>query len=36
MKCYNVPEFMKGPVTITPQQFADVLKTDGQTVTYGK
>jgi hypothetical protein len=36
MKCYNVPEFMSGPVTITPQQFADILKTAGQTVTYGK
>lgn len=35
MKCYNVPEFMKGPVTITPQQFADILKTDGETVKYG-
>jgi len=27
MKSYNIPEFMKGPVTIRPQQFADVLKT---------
>jgi hypothetical protein len=27
MKSYNIPEFMKGPVTIKPQQFADVLKT---------
>ena len=35
MKCYNVPEFMKGPVTITPQQFADILKTDGETIKYG-
>lgn len=26
MKSYNIPEFMSGPVTITPQQFADVLK----------
>ena len=26
MKCYNVPEFMRGPVTIKPQQFADVIK----------
>ena len=34
MKSYNIPEFMRGPVTITPQQFADVLKTDGNTVTY--
>ena len=29
MKCYNVPEFMRGPVTISPQAFADVLKRDG-------
>lgn len=27
MKSYNIPEFMKGPVTIKPQQFADILKT---------
>ena len=26
MKCYNIPEFMHGPVTIKPQTFADVLK----------
>ena len=25
MKSYNIPEFMLGPVTVTPQQFADVL-----------
>ena len=29
MKCYNIPEFMRGPVTIRPQEFADVLKRDG-------
>ena len=34
MKSYNIPEFMRGPVTIKPQQFADVLKTDGHTVKY--
>lgn len=28
MKSYNVPEFMRGPVTIKPQDFADVLKND--------
>lgn len=28
LKSYNVPEFMKGAVTITSQQFADVLKND--------
>ena len=33
LKCYNVPEFMRGPVTITPQQFADVIKKDGEPVT---
>ena len=26
MKSYNIPEFMTGPVEITPQTFADVLK----------
>ena len=26
LKSYNVPEFMRGPVTIKPQQFADVIK----------
>ena len=25
LKSYNIPEFMRGPVTITPQQFADIL-----------
>ena len=34
MKCYNIPEFMRGPVTISPQDFADVLKRDGETVKY--
>ena len=34
LKCYNVPEFMKGPVTIKPQQFADALKKDAESVTY--
>lgn len=35
MKCYNIPEFMRGPVTITPQQFADILKSgDGVSVKY--
>jgi hypothetical protein len=34
LKCYNIPEFMKGPVTISPQQFADVLKQDGEPVKY--
>lgn len=34
MKCYNIPEFMHGPVTITPQKFADVLKGEGENVKY--
>jgi hypothetical protein len=35
MKSYNVPEFMRGPVTIRPQDFADVFKRDeGEAVKY--
>ena len=34
MKCYNIPEFMKGPVTIKPQEFADILKGEGVPVKY--
>lgn len=34
MKSYNIPEFMKGPVTITPQQFADKLKSKADSATY--
>ena len=34
LKCYNIPEFMHGPVTIRPQAFADVLKNDGVPVKY--
>ena len=34
MKCYNIPEFMKNAVTIKPQAFADVLKTEGDPVKY--
>ena len=34
MKCYNIPEFMSGPVTIKPQTFADVLKGEGEPVKY--
>ena len=34
IKCYNIPEFMRGPVTIRPQRFADVLKGDGDPVKY--
>ena len=34
LKSYNVPEFMRGPVTIKPQHFADVLKQDAEPVRY--
>ena len=34
LKCYNIPEFMRGPVTISPQTFADVLKGEGEPVKY--
>ena len=34
VKCYNIPEFMRGPVTISPQAFADVLKGEGEPVKY--
>jgi hypothetical protein len=34
MKCYNIPELMRGPVTITPQTFADILKGEGEPVKY--
>ncbi len=28
MRSYNVPEFMKGPVTISPQKFAKIIRQD--------
>ena len=35
LKCYNIPEFMRGPVEVTPQEFASVLKaSDGEPVKY--
>lgn len=34
MKCYNIPELMRGPVTITPQAFAAELKGEGHPVKY--
>ena len=34
MRSYNIPEFMHGPVEITPQTFADVLKGQGDPVKY--
>lgn len=33
LKSYNVPELMRGPVTLTPQQLARTLKTSGARVT---
>jgi Tol biopolymer transport system component len=36
MRSYNIPEFMRGPVTIRPQDFADVLKGNGEPVKYVK
>ena len=34
MRSFNIPEFMRGPVEIAPQTFADVLKGDGDPVKY--
>ena len=35
IKSYNIPEFMRGPVKTTPQEFARVLKgSDGERVKY--
>ena len=35
VKSYNIPEFMRGPVKTTPQEFARVLKgCDGERVKY--
>ena len=34
LKSYNVPELIRRPVTITPQQFAAKLKEQGTTITY--
>ena len=34
LRCYNIPEFMRGSVTIRPQSFADILKGDGEPVKY--
>jgi hypothetical protein len=34
MRCYNIPEFMRGPVTIKPQSFADIIKREGEPVRY--
>jgi len=35
MKSYNIPEFMRGPVKVKPQEFARLLKaSDGEAVKY--
>ena len=34
LKSYNVPEFMKGPVKLTPQEVASELKKEGTSITY--
>ncbi len=36
LRSYNIPEFMRGPVTIAPQTFADILKGEGEPVEYVK
>jgi len=34
IKCYNVPEFMREPVSVRPQEFASVLKGEATPVKY--
>ena len=34
LKSYNIPEFMLGPVTISPQSFADALKGEPSQATF--
>ena len=34
LRSYNIPEFMEGPVTIPPHEFAGVFKGNGDPVTY--
>jgi Tol biopolymer transport system component len=34
LKSYNVPEFMKGPVKLSPQEVANALKTEGKPISY--
>ena len=36
LKSYNVPELMRAPVTLTPQQMAETLKEEGIPVKYTK
>lgn len=35
LRSYNIPEFMSGPVTIRPQQFAERMKREPVTVRFG-
>lgn len=32
LRSYNIPEFLSGPVTITPQEFANIIKQDATPV----
>ncbi len=34
MRSYNIPEFMSGPVTLSPQEFARVVKGDAEAAHY--
>ena len=34
LRCYNIPELMRGPVTYSPHNFATLLKGDGIPVKY--
>ena len=34
LKSYNIPELMRGPVTISPQQFADAIKQEATPAKY--
>ena len=34
LRSYNIPEFMNGPVSVSPQTFATVLKGEGEPVKY--
>lgn len=36
LRSYNIPEFMKGPVTITPQQFAEIVINEPVNATLSK
>ena len=34
LKSYNIPELMTGPVTVSPQQFADALKGEAKPAAF--